>query len=84
MLMPHGVIHSRMEELLERYLTPQQVCDELLPGMTPAGLAQLRYKSAGPEYYAPTPRKILYSEERVRAWVEASRRKGTADTALAG
>lgn len=69
---------------MERYLTPQQVCDELLPGMTPALLAQLRYRGTGPAYFAPTPRKILYSETRVRAWVEASSRTSTADTALAG
>lgn len=69
---------------MKRYLTPQQVCDELLPDHTPARLAQLRYRGTGPEYFAPTPRKILYTEDSVRAWVEAKPRRGTADTALAG
>lgn len=65
------------EAPLPRYMTPQQVCDELLPGMTTAQLAQLRYRGTGPEYFAPTPRKILYSDQRVRAWVEESARTVT-------
>jgi len=70
---------------VEKYLTPKQVCEELLPGMTPTLLAQLRYNGTGPEYFAPTPRKILYSEERVRAWVESSARTRTdGRSALAG
>lgn len=69
---------------MDRYMTPDQVC-EMLPGMTTTKLAQLRYLGSGPEYFAPTPRTILYSEERVRAWVEESRRRSTADASpLAG
>ena len=69
---------------MNRYMTPEQVCEELLPGMTVDLLAQLRYTGRGPEYRAPTPRKIYYREADVLAWVEASRRTSTADTALAG
>lgn len=61
-----------------RYLTIDQVC-ELVPGMTRANLAALRFKGTGPRYFKPTPRTVLYTEADVLAWVEASARTGTAE-----
>lgn len=60
------------------YLTAEQVCT-LIPGMTPAALAQLRYRGTGPTYLKPTARKILYRESDVRAWVEGTARNWTGE-----
>jgi len=62
---------------MDRYLTPEQVIEEILPNMTKQGLATLRFAGTGPAYRAPTPRKILYLESEVREWVEASARTQT-------
>lgn len=62
------------------YLTPEQVC-EIVPGMTKANLAQLRFKGTGPKYYKPTPRVVLYREDDIFEWIESSVRTGTADGA---
>ncbi|MBB3156640.1 molybdenum cofactor biosynthesis enzyme MoaA [Microbacterium proteolyticum] len=59
------------------YLTPDQVL-ELIPGISKAGLAQLRFKGGGPKFLRPTPRKILYRRADVIAWVEGSERTSTA------
>jgi hypothetical protein len=64
----------------EKYLAPDQVCD-MIPGMTKAGLAQLRFNGRGPRYRSPTPRKILYVESEVREWVENSARRQTGEVA---
>lgn len=61
-----------------RYLTADQVC-ELIPGMTKPLLGSLRFKGTGPRYFKPTPKKVLYTEADVIAWVEASARTGTAE-----
>lgn len=60
------------------YLTPEQVC-EMVPGMTKANLAQLRFKGIGPKYYKPTPGVVLYSRDHIIEWVEGSVRQGTAE-----
>lgn len=60
------------------YLTPTQVC-EMIPGVTKASLAQLRFKGIGPKFYKPTPRVVLYREDDVIAWVESSARTSTAE-----
>jgi hypothetical protein len=60
----------------DRYMTAAEVCG-LIPGMTPGRLKQMRYMGTGPEYLAPTPRTIVYSERRVREWIEASARMST-------
>jgi predicted DNA-binding transcriptional regulator AlpA len=64
----------------ERYLTPAQVC-ELVPGMTPNFLSQLRFRGDGPRYRRPSPRKIYYVESEVIAWMESSARQGTSGAA---
>lgn len=61
----------------EKYLTPAQVC-EIVPGMTVTHLAQLRFIAKGPTFLKPTPKKVLYRERDVIAWLEASERRGTA------
>lgn len=60
------------------YLTPAQV-ETLVPGITKGNLAQLRFKGEGPRFYKPTPRVVLYREQDVLAWVEASARTSTAE-----
>lgn len=56
---------------MDNYLSPEQAA-ALIPGMTKAGLAQLRYAGGGPAYLKPTPRKVVYKESIVRAWIEAN------------
>lgn len=59
-------------------MTPQQVCDELLPGFTTGQLAQLRYRGDGPPFRKPTPRRVLYVDSEVIAWADANARTSTA------
>lgn len=55
------------------YLSPDQVC-ELVPSLTRANLAQLRYTGKGPKFLKPTPRTVLYRQGDVIAWLEGSER----------
>lgn len=54
------------------YLSPDQVA-ALLPGLSRGLLAQLRFRGEGPSYRKPTPKTVLYVEDEVVLWVEASR-----------
>ncbi|QPZ39523.1 helix-turn-helix transcriptional regulator [Paramicrobacterium chengjingii] len=63
------------------FLTIDQVC-KLVPGMTRSNLAALRFRGEGPRYLKPTPKTVLYKEEDVIEWVEASARYGTAMEAV--
>jgi hypothetical protein len=56
---------------MEKYLSPEEAA-ALIPGMTKAALAQLRYAGGGPAYLKPTPRKVVYRESDVRAWLDAN------------
>lgn len=56
---------------MDKYLSAEQVCD-LIPGMTKTALAQLRYSGGGPAYLKPTPKKVIYRESDVRAWLDAN------------
>ncbi|GAA1768442.1 helix-turn-helix transcriptional regulator [Agromyces humatus] len=58
-----------------QYLSPLQVEERY--GITRAHLAVLRHEGKGPRYYKPTPRKVLYTEADVSAWIEASAHDGT-------
>lgn len=69
------------DEAYDRYLAPEQVC-EIVPGMTKANLAQLRFTGKGPRYRKPTPKTVIYLESEIRQWVEASARQGTAPEAV--
>lgn len=59
-------------------LTPEDVC-ALIPGMTKANLAQMRYVGSGPKYLKPTARTVIYREVDIVAWLEASERTSTAE-----
>ena len=48
-----------------------------MTGMSTGALAQLRYTGAGPRFYKPTPKTVLYRRSEVIAWVEASARERT-------
>lgn len=60
----------------DQYLSPQEAAD-LIPGMTTATLAQLRFRAAGPAYLKPTPRKVIYRRADITDWLNASVRTGT-------
>lgn len=59
-------------------MTPEDVC-ALIPGMTKANLAQLRYAGGGPKFLKPTPRTVLYRESDIIDWLNASERTSTAE-----
>lgn len=52
---------------------------ELIPGMTVAKLAQMRFTGTGPRYYKPTPKTVVYSEVDLLEWLESTARQGTAE-----
>jgi hypothetical protein len=63
-------------------MTPQQV-HARWPFLTVSHLAQLRFRGSadrgeGPKFLKPTPRKVVYRESDVVAWLEASERTSTA------
>lgn len=65
----------------EAFLQPEDV--SRLTGVSVAALAQLRHRGSGPKYYKPTPRKVIYKQSEVLAWIEGSARTGTTSTAFA-
>jgi hypothetical protein len=52
----------------EKWYTGEQLCD-LLPDLTPAGLANMRYRGVGPRG-VKVGRRILYPESAVLTWLE--------------
>ena len=66
---------------MNTYLSPDQVA-ELIPGLTKASLAQLRFTGKGPRYRRLTPKRIIYVEAEVISWVESTARFGTAVDAV--
>lgn len=54
------------------FLSPEQVC-ALVPVLTPRDLEDMRSNNTGPAYSRPTPRKVVYLEADVRAWVQSKR-----------
>lgn len=64
-------------------LTPDGVC-ELIPGMTPAKLSQLRFNGTGPAYMKPTPKTVVYDAADVLAWLKTTTRIGTSELAGVG
>lgn len=61
-------------------LGPEEVC-ELIPGMTTAKLAQLRFKGEGPAYMKPTAKTVVYDRDEVITWLRSTARTGTAEVA---
>ncbi|PPH84893.1 AlpA family transcriptional regulator [Rathayibacter sp. AY1D9] len=60
-----------------RYLSIDEVC-EMVPGVTRANLAQMRFRGIGPRYLRPSPRVIIYDRADIEAWLAASARTSTA------
>lgn len=52
----------------------------LMPSMTRNHLAQLRFDGAGPKFYKPTGRTVLYKASEVLGWVEANNCAKTCDS----
>jgi len=61
---------------VDNFLSPEQVCD-IVPGMTPNLLAALRHRGTGPRYIEASPRKRVYSETSLRAWLASRERSQT-------
>lgn len=59
-----------------KYLSPDDVV-AMLPGISRAQLAQLRYRGDGPPFRKPTERTVLYERDEVIAWVESTTRAAT-------
>lgn len=63
--------------LSHKYLSPQQVADQL-PGISTGTLAMWRHEGKGPRY-RKLGRIVLYAADEVDAWVDESAREGTSD-----
>ncbi len=61
---------------MEKYLTPREVC-EIVPGMSPSLLAQLRFMGEGPKFIKPTPRKVIYRLSEIESWLSSKEKTGT-------
>ncbi len=64
-------------------LAPDEVC-ELIPGMTKAKLAQMRFSGSGPSYFKPTAKTVVYDRDVVLEWLRSTERIGTSQFAEAG
>lgn len=62
----------------DRYLTSEEVCG-LIPGMTESLLNAMRFRGDGPPFIAASPRKRVYSEASVRAWLTSREMTSTAE-----
>lgn len=67
-------------QVLSQYRSQEDIA-EMIPGMTTAKLAQLRFRGEGPRYYKPTPKTVVYKLEDVEEWMESTARTGTAEVA---
>lgn len=54
-----------------RYLSPAQVCDEVVPGMTEGLLAQMRFRGDGPPFIRASPKKVVYAEDALHEWLRS-------------
>ncbi|MDQ1206175.1 AlpA family transcriptional regulator [Microbacterium sp. SORGH_AS_0862] len=59
------------------WLSPDQVC-EIVPGLTPRDLEDMRSSGKGPRYSKPTPRKVVYAQADVHEWLR-SKQHGTGE-----
>ena len=64
--------------MIDRYLSPKEVCD-LIPGMSERLLHAMRFRGDGPPFIAASPRKRVYAEASVRAWLASRETTSTAD-----
>ena len=67
---------------MDTYLSPEQVC-QMVPGMTESLLNQMRFRGDGPPFIAASPRKRVYSEASLRAWLASREITSTRDLATA-
>lgn len=65
---------------MESYLSPKEVC-QVIPGMTEGLLAQMRFRGDGPPYIEASPRRRVYSESSLHAWLAARERTSTSRSA---
>ncbi|MEX1079816.1 MAG: hypothetical protein WED09_11985 [Homoserinimonas sp.] len=63
---------------MDDYLSPAQVC-EIVPGMTKANLAQLRFTGKGPIFLKPTPKTVIYRRTDIDSWLNGSERTQTGE-----
>ena len=63
--------------LKHKYLSPQQVADQL-PGVSTGTLAMWRHEGKGPRY-RKLGRIVLYAADEIDEWVDAGTREGTSD-----
>lgn len=63
---------------MEKYLSAAEVCD-VIPGMTEALLAQMRFRGDGPPFIAASPKKRVYAESSLHAWLASRERTSTAE-----
>lgn len=56
---------------MSEFMTIDQVL-ELVPCMTRANLATMRYDRRGPKFFKPTSRTVLYDRQSVLDWVKSS------------
>ncbi len=54
--------------MTEQYLSPAEVCD-IVPGMTPNLLAQLRFRGTGIPFVKVSPRKVVYRLSAVESFM---------------
>tara|TARA_R110002124_G_scaffold257237_1_gene422952 strand:- start:282 stop:488 length:207 start_codon:yes stop_codon:yes gene_type:complete len=62
----------------ERYYSPSEVCD-IIPGMTTALLAAMRFRGDGPPFIAASPKKRVYAESSLHAWLASRERTQTGE-----
>lgn len=65
-----------MTSMSTSYLTPEPFIGPKraaeISQHTVEHLAQLRHRGIGPKFYKPSPRKVLYRESDILAWIERS------------
>lgn len=61
------------------YLSPKELA-ERIPGMTIGNLAQMRFRGDGPKFMKPSPKLVVYDWVDAVAWLESTKRDGTAES----
>lgn len=63
---------------LANYLSPKELAARI-PGMTVGNLAQMRFRGDGPKFMKPSPKVVIYDWADAVAWLESTKRDGTAE-----
>lgn len=56
-----------------RYLTPEEVSALTRGAITVDRLRRLRFEGGGPPFLKPSPRRVLYLDADVHAWIAGTR-----------